>query len=121
MKGIADTGFLVAFASENDFHHDWAVSIAGQWSEPFLTCESVLSETTFHLGGSSAVFELFKKKFAELAFDCRDHLARLEGLAKTYADRKPDFADRCLIQKVSMFPLFLSPGVAASQKATPKG
>jgi predicted nucleic acid-binding protein len=49
MKGIADTGFLVAFANRTDTHHDWAVSLAAQLSEPLLTCEPVLAETAFHL------------------------------------------------------------------------
>ena len=34
MKGIADTGFLVAFVNRADEHHDWAVSIAEQVTEP---------------------------------------------------------------------------------------
>ena len=33
MKGIADTGFLVAFVNRADEHHDWAVSIAEQVTE----------------------------------------------------------------------------------------
>ena len=33
MKGIADTGFLVAFVNRADEHHDWAVSIAEQVAE----------------------------------------------------------------------------------------
>ncbi len=44
MKGIADTGFLVAFARRRDMHHASGVEIAGQITEPLLTCESVLSE-----------------------------------------------------------------------------
>ena len=49
MKGIADTGLLVAFANRNDAYHDWAVSIAERVTEPLLTCEAVLAETAFHL------------------------------------------------------------------------
>ena len=30
MKGIADTGFLVAFANRYDQHHEWAVGIASR-------------------------------------------------------------------------------------------
>src|ERR1035438_8737879 len=33
VKGIADTGFLVAFVNRTDEHHDWAVSIAEQLTE----------------------------------------------------------------------------------------
>ena len=56
MKGIADTGFLVAFANRNDQHHDWAVSFTTRVTEPLLTCEAVLAETAFHLRN---VFQFF--------------------------------------------------------------
>src|ERR1700674_5167218 len=49
VKGIADTGFLVAFANRTDRHHEWAVGVAEQVTEPLLTCEAVLAETAFHL------------------------------------------------------------------------
>jgi uncharacterized protein len=104
MKGIADTGFLVAFVSANDFYHDWAENIAEQWSEPLLTCESVLSEAAFHLGSCSTVFDLLDQGFVSLAFDCRDHLDHLRALAAAYADRQPDFADLCLIRMSELFP-----------------
>ena len=50
MKAIADTGFLVAFANARDMHHNWALSVAEQVTEPLLTCEPVLAEAAFHLG-----------------------------------------------------------------------
>src|SRR5690242_8557029 len=50
MTGIADTGFLVAFANRNDRHHGWAVEIAKGVTDPLLTCDAVLAETAFHLG-----------------------------------------------------------------------
>jgi predicted nucleic acid-binding protein len=98
MKGIADTGFLVAFVSRNDRHHEWAVSVAEQFTEPLLTCEAVLSETAFHLGSCSTVLNLIDQQLVILAFDCNDHLPQLEALAKRYADRQPDLADLCLIR-----------------------
>jgi len=104
MKAIADTGFLVAFVSLSDTHHSWAVSLGTRWSEPLLTCESVLSETAFHLGSSLAVFDMLNKGLVTLAFDCNDHLIQLEALARRYADRRPDFADLCLIRMSELFP-----------------
>ena len=104
MKGIADTGFLVAFVSHHDACHDWALSVAEQLSEPLLTCEPVLAETAFHLGSCSTVFELLNEGFITLAFDCNDHLPQLETLAERYADRKPDLADLCLIRMSELFP-----------------
>jgi hypothetical protein len=104
MKGIADTGFLVAFLSSNDEHNQWASSLARQLHEPLLTCEPVLAETAFHLGGCSKVFELLSAGFISLAFDCSRHLPQLEALAKRYADRKPDLAHMCLIRMSELYP-----------------
>ncbi len=42
MKGIADTGFIVAFGNRGDHHHEWALNIAKILTEPLLTCEAVL-------------------------------------------------------------------------------
>jgi predicted nucleic acid-binding protein len=104
VKGIADTGFLVAFVSQSDKYHGWAVSIAEQQTEPFLTCESVLSETAFHLGSSSAALELIDQQLVKLAFECNEHLPQLRALAKRYSDQKPDLADLCLIRMSEMHP-----------------
>ena len=104
MKGIADTGFIVAFVSLNDRHHDWAVSLAEQQEEPFLTCESVLSETAFHLGSCAKALGMVESGLVTLAFNCNDHLTQLESLAKRYADRRPDLADLCLIRMSEIYP-----------------
>jgi len=39
-----------------------------------------------------------------LDFNCREHLPQLEDLAQRYANRKPDFADLCLIRMSELFP-----------------
>ena len=39
MKGIADTGFIVAFLNRTDQHHAWARDLAEGIVEPLLTCE----------------------------------------------------------------------------------
>jgi predicted nucleic acid-binding protein len=104
MKGIADTGLLVAFANRRDRHHSWALSIAEHVSEPLLTCEAVLAETAFHIGKCSVVFDMLSDGLVTLAFDCSEHLLQLQGLAKRYADRKPDLADLCLIRMSELNP-----------------
>ena len=60
MKGIADTGFLVAFANRNDRHHPWALRVAERVSEPLLTCEAALAETAFHLKSVPLVFAMLR-------------------------------------------------------------
>lgn len=104
MKGIADTGFLVAFANRNDEHHDWAVGIAEQVAEPLLTCEAVLAEAAFHLQDVALVLAMVGDGLVEVAFDCREHWTELRALAKRYADLKPDLADLCLIRLSELHP-----------------
>ena len=104
MKGIADTGFLVAFANANDKYHAWAAQIAASVTEPLLTCEAVLAETAFHLGSASVVLAMVNERLVSLAFDCRDHLVQLTRLADRYSDRNPDLADLCLIRLSEMHP-----------------
>jgi predicted nucleic acid-binding protein len=104
MKGIADTGFIVAFARRNDEHHAWAVSIAKQITEPLLTCEAVLAEAAFQLESSSFVLTLLQDEMLRLAFDCNRNLGPLVELARRYEDRKPDLADLCLIRMSELNP-----------------
>lgn len=104
MKGIADTGFLVAFANRNDQHHDWALGVASQVTEPLLTCEAVLAEAAFHLRSVPVVLDMLREGLVALAFDCRDHLPQLVALADRYADRRPDFADLCLVRMSELHP-----------------
>ena len=93
MKGIADTGFLVAFANRDDAYHPWAVSLAGRVTAPLLTCEPVLAESAFHLRNVQTVLAMVEEGLVEVAFDCSANLSQLASLAARYADRKPDLAD----------------------------
>ena len=104
MKGIADTGFLVAFGARRDIYHEWALSLAEQVTEPLLTCESVLAETAFHLQDVGLVLEMIADGLVALSFDCNDHLPQLPALAARYKDRKPDLADLCLIRMSEIYP-----------------
>jgi predicted nucleic acid-binding protein len=103
MKAIADTGFLVAFRSERDSHHQWAKGVAENITEPLLTCEAVLAETAFHLGGAQRVMSFLEEGMIRLAFQMTEHLPRLKELASRYADRRPDLADLCLIRMSEIY------------------
>ena len=104
MTGIADTGFLVAFANRKDRHHEWAVDVASRIDRALLTCDAVLAETAFHLGNVSVVLAMVQEGLVVPRFVLSDHLARLSELAKRYSDRKPDLADLCLIRLSEMNP-----------------
>jgi uncharacterized protein len=106
MKGIADTGFLVAFANRSDSYHAWAVSLAALVTEPLLTCEPVLAEAAFHLQNVPLVLAMIREGLVRIAFNSNDHLDQLEALATRYADRQPDLADLCLIRMSELFPSY---------------
>ena len=104
MKGIADTGFIVAAARVNDQHHAWAAQIAREVTEPLLTCQAVLAEASFHLESSAYVLSLVEDELLRVAFDVDRNLSQLQQLARRYADQKPDLADLCLIRMSELYP-----------------
>ena len=104
MKAIADTGFLVAFANRNDRHHDWAVQLAQQVTEPLLTGEAVLAETAFQLESAAITLAMARDGLVVPALSLASEMSRLRQLAARYADRKPDLADLCLIRLSELHP-----------------
>lgn len=104
MKGIADTGFLVAFANRNDRYHRWALGVAERLDEPLLTCEAVLAETAFHLQDTRLVLAMLREGLADLGFVLADNLPQIAVLAARYADRRPDLADLCLVRMSELYP-----------------
>jgi predicted nucleic acid-binding protein len=106
VRAIADTGFLVAFANRRDSHHQWAVELAERVTEPLLTCEAVLAETAFHLESSTLALAFVRDGLVKLSFAASEHISRLAELAARYADRKPDFADLCLIRLSELYPQY---------------
>jgi uncharacterized protein len=104
LKGIADTGFLVAFANANDKHHRWAAQLATEVTEPLLTCEAVIAETAFHLESAAVALAMINEGLVALAFDCREHLVQLARMADRFLDQKPDLADLCLVRMSELFP-----------------
>ncbi|EDY17203.1 conserved hypothetical protein [Chthoniobacter flavus Ellin428] len=104
MNGIADTGFLVAFAARRDRFFPWAHALAERVEEPLLTCEPVLAEAAFHLRNSALVLRMLETGLVRVAFAIESHQSRLTALAKRYADQAPDLADLCLIRLSELHP-----------------
>jgi uncharacterized protein len=104
MKGIADTGFIVAFGNRSNSHHLWAVDSAKTITEPLLTCEAVLAESAFHLRSNAYVLSLVQDEMLRIAFDCARNVDQVRDLARRYEDRKPDLADLCLVRMSELFP-----------------
>lgn len=104
MTGIADTGFLVAFLNRRDRHHAWACGLAATVHEPLVTCEAVMAEAAYHVGSPALILKLVEQGLVRVDFRMNTHLARLDVLARRYADRQPDLADLCLICLSERFP-----------------
>ncbi len=104
MKVIADTGFLVALLQIHDWHHEWAAGLAADIRWPALTCESVLSETAFHVRSAALPLEMLDSGMLRLGFVASAEITSLRDLAKRYEDRRPDFADLCLIRMSELYP-----------------
>jgi uncharacterized protein len=104
VTGIADTGFLVAFAARRDRFFPWAHALAERIDEPLLTCEAVLAEAAFHLQDTALVLRMMETGLVRLAFDLKSHRAELAKLAERYADRVPDLADLCLVRMSELHP-----------------
>jgi uncharacterized protein len=96
--GIADTGFLVAFANRRDAHFAWAYGLAEKFHGPLLTCEAVLAETAFHLRDAGLVLRFLETGLIQLKFRADAERVRLAELEEQFRDRAPDFADLCLIR-----------------------
>ena len=104
MRGIADTGFLVAFLNARDEHHSWAVELADQVTTPLLTCEAVLTEAAYLLGDSTLVLEMLTSGLLTLEFDMNAHQEHLIDLADRFSDQAPDLCDLCVVRMSELHP-----------------
>jgi predicted nucleic acid-binding protein len=97
---LVDTGFLIALLSRRDRHHRWAELRSSQVSTPWKTCEAVLSETFFLLGGHGrrSLAGLLHRKAVVPAFDLARNLDRVLALMQKYADVPMSLADACLVR-----------------------
>ncbi|HEV3270844.1 MAG TPA: hypothetical protein VGZ93_01550 [Candidatus Methylacidiphilales bacterium] len=82
MRGIADTGFLVAFLNRKDRFHPWALEIVREAEVPLLTCEPVLAEAAYHVRSSSHILALLDSGLIELRFDLAAALPRVKLLPR---------------------------------------
>jgi predicted nucleic acid-binding protein len=98
VKGIADTGFLVALANRRDAHHGWAAALLPRFEPPLLTCEAVLSETAFHLGSSELALSMVSDGLVRVELDFRKEWKSIQALAARFADQAPDLADLCILR-----------------------
>jgi len=105
---IADTSFLVAFLSRDDYYHSWAAQQASVWSSPLLTCEAVLTETCFLLSRNQnshrLVFALLEREILQISFGLAQERTTIEQFMTRYASVPMSLADACLVRMTEQIP-----------------
>lgn len=105
-KILADTGPLVAYVSETDQYHRWAVGTFHSFYEPLYTCEAVVSEVLFLLRSDGVDIETFlqmlERDAVRLDFSVEENRADVLNLLRKYADRPMSLADACLVRMAEL-------------------
>ena len=103
---VVDTGPIVALLDADEAHHDWARGQFDTLAPPLLTCEAVLSETSFLLQRIGAdpslpvtLVERGMLRIVPLLNSSDDALA-VGRLIRRYRDVPMSFADACLVRLV---------------------
>ena len=105
-KILADTGPLVAYISETDQHHRWALATFGSFYEPVYTCEAVVLEALFLLRSASLGIETFlqliERGAVRIDFSLDENRADVLNLLRKYADQPMSLADACLVRMAEL-------------------
>ena len=103
---VVDTGPIVALLDADDEHHDWARGQFDALAPPLLTCEAVLSETSFLLQRAGAepglALTLVERGVLRVKriVDSSDNALAISRLIRRYRDVPMSFADACLVRLV---------------------
>jgi predicted nucleic acid-binding protein len=99
---LIDSGAIVAALRRRDQHHAWTRAHFEAESEPFVSCEAVISESFFLLdgavGGKEALCGLLERSIIAIDFSFTDQLAETLRLLRRYDDAPMSFADACLVR-----------------------
>ena len=99
---LIDTGPLVAALRRRDAHHKWARAHFEAATEPFATCEAVISESLFLLArardGKKALCSLIERGVIVVRYAFAEETAETLRLVRRYNDTPMSFADACLMR-----------------------
>jgi predicted nucleic acid-binding protein len=96
----------VALLDPREEHHIWARENFLRQPLPWLTCESVLSETLFltHEPHARALDQLLRRGHLRLAFNLAAELSGVLDLRAKYAVVPMSLADACLVRMSETLP-----------------
>ncbi len=105
---IVDTGPLVAFLSQDDSAHAWAVTVFKQLGAPLVTCDVVIAEAHYLLSrtrnGADGLLALLETGGLQLASLAELDPALLRQLIFRYRDVPMDLADACIVRLSELHP-----------------
>ena len=105
---LVDTGPLVAYLSEKEEHHEWAVDQFKHFAAPLLTCEAVLTEAAHIVRrygfDPSHVMGLVESGTVAVRFNLGTEAGALKQLLQQYQDTPMDLADACLVRMAEVYP-----------------
>src|SRR6266540_4122399 len=108
---LLDTGPLVAYLSERDRYHNWAVDTFIALDLPAITCEPVLTEACFIIerNGQPAarVLDHASRSGFQIGLRLDQELAAIRTLLERYANVPMSLADACLVRlaEITVLPI----------------
>jgi predicted nucleic acid-binding protein len=103
---LMDTGPLVAYLSERELHHRWAVEQFETLDLPFVTCEAVLTEACFITARNRVpperVLETVARGVVHIRLRIDEELAAIRALMQRYENVPMSLADACLVRLAEM-------------------
>ncbi|MDQ2918797.1 MAG: PIN domain-containing protein [Verrucomicrobiota bacterium] len=99
---LIDSGPLVAVLRRRDQHHAWARAHFEAATQPFLTCEAVISECFFLLEGAASGKENFsailERGLVLVEFSFATQRAETLRLIRRYSTTPMSLANACLVR-----------------------
>jgi uncharacterized protein len=103
---LIDSGPIVAVLRRRDQHHGWARAHFESSSESFATCEAVISESHFLIGGTAggaeALYALLERGIIKVPFLLTSQSAETVRLIRRYRDVPISLADACLVRMAEL-------------------
>src|ERR1700683_1047439 len=97
---LVDAGFLVALLRRRDTHHGSAKQEAPRHAPPWRSCEAVLPEAFYMLGGYgiAELGELLDQNTITMAFALAEHRRPVIQRMTKYRNLPMSLADACLVR-----------------------
>jgi hypothetical protein len=92
---------LLAALDKRDPFHDWGVREFFA-NAPFVTCDAVLVELSYHLNGAILGMKLVERGDLILDFNLAAETKSVLDLLHKYRDRKMELADACLVRMTEL-------------------